>query len=530
MGAWDQRVNVTGAASISGLYCEGLQYAPGCGGTPYTASQTGDGSTYIIFSFGGATRYPTRLYVTGVKSGGGNFGCTLACGTHPDTVTLDASTCSFGDPAPTYYGKGCVTNNSSFVVSFFVKYSDGTSDSSAPLGPGGTWCVSKTNSTPLTYQIGRIVYDSDMGTNFFYISDPQSLWTNNPTPTPGTAEYQGPYIPTNNVVQMGGNNSGNLTGQQYASGVTNIINNLYNGFQMLGAGLAKSSGGGQTGPGITNDYTGVLNSIRTNTQGALGSLGQVATNTGNLTNLLSQIVTNTGTNLMYSAMTNLMGNATNTVTGEGNSLSNTWAAANNGADALGPGATNDLHSATDPADFWVIPGFYKTSARADADKVSLKPTNYSLFNEITKWIKIAFIWIITITTIQYIRFTTQAQLANIMLVPGGSPGKGTWSFISWFSSKSTQTLTLAAAFPIVTAIMTTVLTYWGSDFVSPFSNAGVNTVGAGYNYAIGVGFNVIKQAFPLYFFLSCFTWCWLYDTVLFSYFMSTAWVHKQVGN
>jgi len=540
----DVTIIVSGAQTIDSTYCSGQLQYPSCG-TDFSAlgKCCGDGSTTLTFT-GVNSSYAYKFTMVGTLPGGGGWNCTSPC--YPASVDgmtyyVNASTCAWSTnatpPPDNYYMNGCVTNKTSFVVGYFAKYSDNyPTASSGPLAPNGVWCISRTNSTPFTYQLGRIVYNSDGGTNDFYITDPQSAWTNSIPPTGGTGSGTdgGPVQPGVHDAS-GGGSTNPVTGGQFAAGITNLINNIYNSGQLIAAGNASAAAGalhaaatsaGVTNlnkqPGMTNDYTGVLTAIRTNTEPI-----------GGLSNQLAQVAYNTGTNQAWGFYTNTGGEgyagASNTfwsgIVSGSNALYSAFASNNASISAMTQVSTSGVTGK------WKITGFYGKTGKHVGEEVDLKPTS-SKFWDLVAWLKVCITWAIAFTAMYTIRLMVIRALRTYYVVPGGNPGKGGWlNWLTWLKSLTMST-TLFAAVPVfMGAALQMVFTDTGSDMYSgPLSQSAINAVGGTQASWILEGIWFLNQFVPIYYALSVAAYLCVFMVTIETWLSVSCKLQRAFGN
>lgn len=527
----------------------------------------------INYSLGGSKNFDQTTLASGASyaqgsvydQGTATFGIYSATHGSMTSPSFSGGTTTYHyDPdnamQPTYYMSGCITNNTGFVVSYGFKFSDGTANAnSGPILPNGVWCYSKTNvNSRFTYQGYRTVYNSDGGTNDWFITDPYSAWTNS---VPGQGGSGSALDQSTQVPLQPGSGQGNnsaLTGDQYSKGVKSILDALWQGFQNLIGAQRNNPVVVNVPTNNTPDYSGLLSQIQTNTDDSYHAANlanmhlaymetNIAKNTYALdlmnTNL-AEIKTNTGI-LRTNSEWAKFGPFTNNLAGEFFSnggydgiKSNIYASATGASNGLYSAyssngwafdsITNISDAATAPS-FWVIPGFYKSVQQRQQDQATLDPTVHVIFTEMCKWLKICFTWLIAIGCVYYIRWAVQQRTWVYYQTPGGGPGKGTFSWLTWGTSLLIDTGMVAAIPVILGAALNTVLVRSGVGS-GPLSAATINSIGGGYGTAINVGIQLIKEAFPLTYALGILVYLWAFDATLDAFLAYGRRLKHGLGN
>lgn len=282
-----------------------------------------------------------------------------------------------------------------------------------------------------------------------------------------------------------------------ASMMTNLIANLFFGFDNLGRGLGGLLSTNATGNQSTNiDYRPWLTSL-TN----IGTQTLVQT-----TNSFGQLITNTGgrLNTNFTDFFNNVAGASNEVFQTSMTLSNIyWTNLDAGRSLIEMMATTP--NPPDDSD-WVMPNCWTNTTHTGL--LDLNP-RHNAWWAMVNWVKIGFTWMIAIYAIYYIRNQVFECVAIIAGTPGGSPGKGTFSFLTWFLSNSIGYVVLAALPIIAAGVIQSI--FGGTTIVSPFSETSAQQAGAAAK-GIRMAFDIFQDAFPLVYFIAVVTYLFIFDT------------------
>jgi len=476
-----------------------------------------------------------------VKVGGTlMYSRTVTVTTHPQTE--DFSSCTA--PASTYYMNGCVTNNTGFVTSFSFKFSDGfPAQNSGPIVPGGIWCISRTNASPFTYTATRTVYNSDGGTNEWFVSDPYSAWTNNPPPIGASGSTAPPGSPITQNPGAGQNNTNGVTGDQFSKGLKDLLDAMWQGFQML---MGKKDSGAVVVGGTNNapDYTGHLTAIMTNTDAIRHAenfngmaLFGIYTNTSLMLDRLDAISTNTGGGAYLAWLTN------NSGTGFLGLSNDVWGGIAIGSNAMyqavadNSGAITAVSevSSTHADSFWKIPGVYnsvaKFKANDPAQAVDWNPQNVWIW-DFMGWVKVCATWGLAFFGMYYVRALINSKVEVAYRVPGGNPGKG--GALGWFTWVRAVALhaSIFAAVPIaLAAALQTVLTDTGTDMSSgPLSAGSINAHGGRTAAAIHEAIWLVNQAFPIAYAIGLAVYLWFFSLTVDTWLAVSTRLQRAFGN
>lgn len=410
-----------------------------------------------------------------------------------------------GSPPPSYYATGCITNTSMYprriIVHFTPTTGEPTSQDSGPILPGEGWCYSYTNTTPTQVAYYQEIWSGEgellnaqMGNPFWANTNSYAPPQNNPTtitpPQPGGGPSPDNYAGA-------ATNTSNLTGQQMASIMTNLVNNLFFGFDNIGRGLGNlGSVLSNTLPNAAStniDYRPWLTAGTNYMQGMSNSLSQLVTNTGGkLTNNFHDFYVGEflpTSNTIYSGALN---------------LSNAWYTNLSGVGlAIFHDLTNFANLPT--GNPWEIECWTNTMRTG---KLNLNPRSCTWW-AITNWVKIAFTWLICIYSIYYIRSGVFIALEQITNAEGGAP-QSTFSFITWAASNALVYVVLAALPILAASAIQTIYGY--TPIVNPLGENAVNSAGQAHT-GIRMGIDIIQDAFPLTYFILVMTYLFIWDTL-----------------
>lgn len=496
--------------------------AADCSGTANTHSASpAFAGTYSMDTAGSPWTGSYKWYVN--DGGWKNSGCLAG---PPQAMTYNFGTHSFGTPSTNYYSFGCVTNNTPYPRRIRIRYTplsgNGETHTSPNLIlPGEYWCDGYTNSSPTQCQAEVDVYDGEGG--FLGTTAGQPWWAYTNTP-PGAGVTTGSPVVRNETGTSGntltdsqtanGTSSTNpVTGSQYVAGVTNLMNSIYQGFDLIGRGLGNLAG--SNGNTMPMGWTNWLVAISNNTANASNSLAGILAQTG--TNLL-------GSNLMeYLISTNLAD--TNSLFSQMHAqalqVSNNWYQAmvtNYVYDFMG---TDISASASADLSLWHIPvSTNLAQARAQGltgmmGGINLNPFLTAVGGNIARWIKSFFYFVIALVSTRYIRWRVEEEVKMLMLVPAGGPMRGQWSWI-----KPTLSVVVIAtamsAFPILLGggVNMIVELTGNATVLPPLSEAGAQVAGSHAPW-VRLGVWCLTQVFPLGYALSVLAYLAVFELLVF---------------
>lgn len=464
----------------------------------------------------------SSLLCDGSGNNGGSYNDATGCTSGQYDFYINGSA-----PPPSYISSGCVTNNTANMAGFFVHFSptldDGTHDmGSGPLAPGQWWCINKTNSVPYQTQVEMVLYNSDGGTNTVTVGDPGWAGTNaanpNPYPQPGN-----PY-PGNPITGGPGSGSGvgsntNLTGGQFAGGMSNLINvTLSTGNLLVGLGgeqlneLRKID----TNTSGQIDYRGYLITL-TNQGSAHLSMTQVLTNlNGMLYTQVVQVAALGQTNFhwmtneyaartnQWAAVTNSSGSYSNSVFMEGLAQSNSFAGASFGNEGSVGNGTN-FATGTPLTSLLDLP-IYQDTARTT--HIGLHFDQTALWTNLTPWVRLIWLFLISVFCVGYIHTRVQQECILLGLVP--TVGFSTGGIVA----KATGLIfgaTLWGSVPLLIGLgVAVILNKTGGSVMSPLSDAGMATAGT-YTSALHLGYKFLTDVFPFEFGMFAMGYLFFFD-------------------
>lgn len=277
----------------------------------------------------------------------------------------------------------------------------------------------------------------------------------------------------------------------------------------------NSGGGGAELDGVNDGLVGItnqLNAIRTNTFGVLTAIG---TNLGQLTNL-SAILGQTGTN-MFGTETNFWG--TNVSAFVGSVLSAHLSAAGTYSNGVYAVLTSNQQVSAMTAvpsggswNVWELPGYkmnFGGTVSYDLDpRGSGRP-----FSELAPWIKHLWTCIICLGAFGFIHYRTGKCLENLGLVPGGGPGKGTFSFLTYGMSIIAVTTAFAGVPVLFATGIQAITNFGGGPLVSPISNDAFAFAGT-YASHLKAGFLVLDTFFPWVYATTVVAYLWVFDSTV----------------
>lgn len=523
----------------------------GAGGTTGGSNTGSDGS--------GVTRDASCVYT----ATGGTLSCGC-CSSGGDAAGLSSGVHSYTfyvggpppPPPPVYYSaSGCLTNATPFPKGARVDFSDGDpSLTRSPILPGEAWCWTNGPTTnAFTYTISVDTYDGEGNLLDTTVGGPFNSTTNtigSPGQT-GGGTINGPPGNTPAPVGDGGGSNTNLTGNQFNSGVTNIINTLGDLGQFMAGSIAGSLGGlnggtmtnllGSNSPvvtGVSSGFNGLGNSltnllgtnsldsallkaIANNTEATSNSLGIINTN---IASILGQTGTNgLGSNFWY--MTSSSGQAG--VNSQGLTDSNNFVVASGANVGSLTDATN-FPSTVDESALWTLPIYTNVGdATHPRGAWNLNFTITGIFLDIAPWLYAFFVFVINVFSIKYIHYRVQETAMRIWDVPGSGPGKGAFSWLT-VGAQLILFTTIMAAFPILIATAATAVGYSGG-MNSPFSDAGIAKAG-GHASSIYLGWQIFSLMFPSTFAITVMIYLFFFDMVVTGLYLWAARLYRALTN
>lgn len=460
---------------------------------------------------------------------GGTFSCAQAFGTGNISCSVDYNSCTGGAPAPTYSTGGCVTNNGAGIQGYYLHFAnqDGTSSDwySGPLAPGDYACNYRTNTQPFTVQLRQVFYNSDGGTNMVNDSNPSPAGTNtttqsnyNPNGTPGG---QGPIGPG-----AGTGSNTNLTGNQFANGLSNLISVTYGGNNVIQGqlglgnqllGQISSNTASTAGLGTNYDYRGYLIALTNQGSGHLTMLQTMTNQNGMLWTQMNQVallsMTNFGwlTNELEYGGTNMMTinnpGASNQVASNSYAASNEFAVASYGKESAFLGGTN-FSTATPPSPSSILDLPIRTNIN-NAGNWSLRFDNTAVFTQLAPWLRLLGAFTIFLFAVGYVHTRVQEETIKLGLVP--QVAFSVEAYAGKVVGKIARLVVSATVFGSVPLAIGAAVTYfttsWGGTPVSPLSDAGIANAGAFAN-AVSFGYSILTTVFPFTF--ACYTLIYLF--------------------
>lgn len=392
------------------------------------------------------------------------------CHDGSDLVMHVSGTCSTVG-TQTFYASGCVTNYTGYAARFMMNVypvGGGTQTfQSEPIAPGGFWCKSVTNDTAFQYEICRITYNSDGGTNGFTCSPKGWANTNSPPSNPSGHTDDG-GDPNNPQTDPGNTNL--LDKMTYNKGVSNIIDSIYRAQEQDNAGFKLLSGL----PGMTSS-NGPGSDIGTNLIPWLAAISNRTDSSA--TNARTEYSNNLSA---YNAFTNQFGGV-----GAGNvsvwrMFSNAWWMSNLWKDTGATSWTDRVTGVTNLATaseggFFDIP--IQTNLYGVPVYVNFDPTKYPMVKGIIPWIRLYIMFALTIHLIGYMYERVSDAAQRLYMVPGAGPGSGSTFLGAGGSTLSVIVLGVCIGiFPIILAGTLTTLSSFGGMAVSPIMEAGIDVL------------------------------------------------------
>lgn len=269
-------------------------------------------------------------------SGSTIFSQPLLAATPCQTFCVDVG--SGGGGTPLYTWSGCLTNQTQVPVTYqpYVGFGGVSAPGSFTLPPGGIKCFLITNGSPFC-----------MGFDWTGFNQDGTVWSTgfgqclnagtNTTGGGGIGDPTGPGGPGRTPPGDGNGSNTNLTGGQFDAGLTNLMNELGAGFNLLNSDLLQMDNDVKSGNGtLANDINlgfSLVDAAITNgnyTLSAINSDLSVVTNQlnvnnndlGTLTNEVAQGNNALATNLWTAqAATNLLSQANSGISNLNNTMS-----------------------------------------------------------------------------------------------------------------------------------------------------------------------------------------------------------------
>jgi len=412
--------------------------------------------------------------------------------------------CTASEAITSYYASGCVTNNTAFASRYMMNIygtgGDGNNTiKSEPIAPGDYWCVNVTNQHPFQFEICRLTYNSDGGTNSFNCSPRDWAGTNSVVDIVDSDDGETPNNPST------GGQTNLLTEQGYFKGVSNIINTINNaqlqnnaGFKLISSGQTNGSGSG------TNiDYTAWLAAISNRVDKSASN----STYTSNLFYLA-------GTNYAF-LTTNLGGIQSNSMT-----ASNAYAAAL--ATNYFSHAQASTNIAADVADssIWVVTLRTNASVLGATATIDLDPTKIQILRAFTPWWRLIIMFGVAWAAVVFIKDSIEEASLALYQIPGAGPGRSGLIQLVGGSTLSVVSLFLVVSiFPIIMVLaIQVIVTMIGGSFISPLSEAGISLLSNGfgdYTPHIRAALNVLFFFVPVMFILQVAMYLIAFEIILF---------------
>lgn len=408
---------------------------------------------------------------------------TSACFTLSDTTinvgyrgsTINSGGCS---AAPsTYYASGCVTNHTDYAARFIMYIyaaNGGTQDQfeSPPLAPGEYWCKSYTNANPFQYEICRLTFNSDGGTNATLCSGKGWGQTNSPpsNPTGHDAKEDSPNNPMDNDPANGNTNL--LDKATYNRGVSNIINSIYGAQQQNNAGFKLLYGATTNNPGGAGDGTNLvpwLSAISNNTASASNDLGKIEASQRYWSNLVAGILTNVALASNYSAH-----------------ISNGLAASNIMAGVAASNLVSKAHDSTNVASMTANSSIWEVSIWTNCSltmgSINVDPTRWNVVRGLVPWLRLVLMFFIVWMAWDRIYEKVTETSLGLYLVPGAGVGSGQFLIGTFFGAASPVVMATAlAGFPVVlAAAIQGIATIYGGAVIGPLSETAISVMSGAF--------------------------------------------------
>lgn len=545
--SWTVVENTGTGGTWYGTYSDGGTFWGSGNLSPASYSLSAGGSAGPFNQTFDAT-HPVTFYLHSGSSAGPVVDSALMSG---GTMSVTLHTGGAGPPSY-QLSPGCITNNGPGLVGFYLnyRYGDGSAAPpgqwySGPLAPGQWACApGVTNSSPFTVQASEVFYNSDLGTN--QINEGVPNWAGTNTATSGASGgYTGGVIPGGNPGGGSGlGNNTNLTGGQFASGISNLINVQLAGNTVLGGqlyGLGQMIGSNTVAiQGQTNfDYRGYFQTMTNQGSGMLSSmsvttnsLGQLITNTflaniiGSnggfyMSNLLVRATNDVVGGLPYGWNTNVGSTLSNYANGDGFSASNEFSMVAN-APGNFPEGTN-ITAGGGPVSILDLP--IRTNINGGG-YWSLRFDQSSVWLYMAPWIRLLFSFIIFIFAVGYIHHRVSEEVIRLAYVP-----RIVWSTEALIGEIAKQGLrvvvsaTILCSLPLLVGVgVGYVSAAWGGTPASPLSDTGIALTGPFAN-AVKLGFDLLASIFPFWFACTTMVYLFFFDIMVTG---AVVWAQKLV--
>lgn len=446
---------------------------------------------------------------------------------------------SWTGAVPTYYADGCVTNTSIYPIKWQFHAWNGTTNYTKPSGttmPGEVWCVAWTNNAPFEYRFEWFAYHPDGTEEPIATGAGNSYWAwTNSLPTTGgsgSVGYAG-NAPNNPIGGSSGAGSTNpVTGGQFASGISNLANVNYNLANVLGAGfghlatvMSNTASSGSSGTNL--DYTDWFRAISNTTAGATQRLDSILGQTG--TNVF-------GTNFSESVAGGLEGWALDPF-GLLPSMSNAWENSEISNRWYGElmGYSDQFFEATnidfpDEADWNIFHVGVRTNLfGAGPQGINLDPRQSKWFAIMSPWVRLIWKWLLLVFAIRYIVENTMEGAMELHYIPGGGPGKGSWSWATLGVQVVVFVVVMSVIPLIVAGGYSTITTMSGGVIANPLGYVGASEAGVAQPH-VRTGVGLLAECFPLAFAMTLLTYLWIWKCGLYSFLTMSARFIKHFTN
>lgn len=442
--------------------------------------------------------FRTHLPATGANSSPQTWFSNAA-----KTMIFEWSGSNWVTPPTFYYASGCVTNNTALPMQFQFRTSIGghspatmqTSGGQDIFMPGEWGCYGVTNTAPFEYWMDYFVFHPDAGNQAISSGGggPFNAATNSfpgvgGSGSSGTVGIGAPNNPVGG--SSGAGSTTNLTGGQFASGISNLYNVNVQVANLIGQALGNvSTAISNIGGGSNADYTAYFQAL--------------TNSSGTATSLLAGIQSQTGTNMFG---TNMFGAQTNglallsTMEGQSTAISSAWyrVFATNSAQI-------NLGDTLDTSGDWSM---WDTGARMSVGNpsltINLDPRGETIWG-VVPWVRLIAIWLIALFAVLYVQRSISDDAIALHYVPGGGPGKGTFSWYT-LGMSIVAFQTAAAALPILLmAALSSITAFYGGPVPMPFTSGALSLAGAFASHLRG-GIQLMLELFPWVYAVSVVTY------------------------
>lgn len=469
-----------------------------------------------------------------------------------DTYTWNVG----GTPPPNYTWSGCVTNTTPMPQQ--VCWYDTLGHVSCQnIGPGQYYCVSATNNTtPFSAGFGQTGFNPDGTTNLASFPGYTAAQTNsgsaNNTVSTGSPGG-GPGSGMNPGGGTGAGSNTNLTGNQFASGISNQLSTEIAGFQYLGnmlsAGNSSQAAGNQQLTNlnaieqqalnyqtqqvqILSNATNLLRDLDTNLasfpgfetsntlssaqslKGMSNTLQTMSVQSSNTAASLSNLVvqgnyagsySSGGTNAQgTNTLTNVLANATIMANG----VSNAIAAWGNGFDPQGNLDITNLTGGVANNSLWFLPmntnifgaAYLGGPGRTPQTNpgVDLDPRHNAMFIGVSAWARNLEVWLIALLVFAEVRSMMSKRMIAIMFTPSATHDALSDGYE--LPLKLAILVPLMVSLPITMAAIAYNFSNWPGHIVpaAPFSSAAVNSLaGSTWGPMVADAIDIVGYLFPL---------------------------------